>query len=100
MSDQVHASLEELRTLVKLIKTSVDTIEKTFLTNNQPFPSLDGPSNPQSEAIRMSPGVQQAGNVLIAASSQLIANVRPPSTTAFLTSIQVRILLLSMWVKR
>ncbi len=93
MSDQVRASLEELHALVKLIKTSVDNIEKTFIAGKQPFPSLDGPSNPQSEAIRMSAEVQQASNILIAASAQLVATVRPPSATAMLTGVQVQTLL-------
>ncbi len=89
MSDQVRASLEELHTLAKLIKTSVDSIEKIFVAKGQQFPSLDGPLDPQSEAVRMSAEVQQAGNILVAAASQLIATVRPPPVTALVSGFQV-----------
>ncbi|KAI0826305.1 O-methyltransferase [Irpex lacteus] len=91
MSDQVRASLEELHTLAKLIKTSVDSIEKIFVAKGQQFPSLDGPLDPQSEAVRMSAEVQQAGNILVAAASQLIATVRPPPVTALVSGFQFHI---------
>lgn len=91
MSDPVDTSLEELHALVNLIKTSVDQIEKTYKSNKQPFPSLNGPFNPPSEGLRMSPEVQQAGDILVAAASQLIATVRPPFTTTIVYGLSVRI---------
>jgi hypothetical protein len=89
MSDSIQASLKELHALADLIKTSIATIEKACLASQQPFPSPDLPFNPQTEGIRMSPEVQQAGDILVAAASQLIAAVRPPPMTVMVYSLQV-----------
>ncbi|KAI0695021.1 O-methyltransferase [Cytidiella melzeri] len=88
MSDAIHASLEELHALVKLIKTSADSIEKACITANQPFPALHKPFNPQSEGIRMSPEVQEAGDIIVAAAAQLTAFVRAPPVSAVATALQ------------
>jgi hypothetical protein len=97
MSDSIHASLKELHALADLIKTSVAAIEKTCLASQQAFPSPDLPFNPQVEGIRMSPEVQQAGDILVAAASQLVAAVRPPPMTIMMYSLQVCVSLV-LWI--
>ena len=93
MTDSGHASLKDLHALLDLVKSSVASIEKSFVASKQPFPSLNGPFNPASEAVRMSPDVQEATGLLVAAASQLIATVRPPHATILAYTLQVRVFL-------
>lgn len=89
MSTLIPNSLRELRALVDLISTSVDNIEHACIASGQPFPSLSEPFTRESEAIRLSPAVQQAGDILVAAAAQLTAVVRSPTATAMIYGMQV-----------
>ena len=83
-------SLEELRSLVKLIDTSFEQIEHACVAQGRDLPSLHQPSNPQSEAILTSPDVIKAGSMITAAAFQLAAAVRPSTLSLFGQSLQVR----------
>ncbi len=74
-------ALQELRTLGNLVSAAIDQIEQACVSQGKDLPTLDQPSNPQSEAILLQPDVAKASNVIIAAASQLIAAVRPPTVS-------------------
>lgn len=89
MSSNIQASLEPLRSLLGLIKSSVENIEKACIANDQPFPALDTPFSMESEAVRMTPEVQLASGIVVAAASQLIATVQHPIASMIYHSFQV-----------
>ncbi|KAF7791400.1 hypothetical protein EIP86_002414 [Pleurotus ostreatoroseus] len=71
----------ELRALVDLINDALKRIESTCASRSQIYPFADEPFSPQSEAARMDPDVFEAGNIIVAAASQLISAVRIPALT-------------------
>lgn len=89
MANTIQTSLQDLYVLLDLIKTSIGDIEQVYNTSGQPFPSLDEPFTPQSEALRMSPPVQKASSTIVAAAAQLIACVRPPPASVLYNALQV-----------
>ena len=76
----------ELRALADLINESVKQIEAVCTSTSQTYPRADEPFTPQSEGIRMNPDVFEAGNIIIAAASQLLSTVRMPQLTLWITS--------------
>lgn len=80
---------DELLALAELIKSSVDNIVKVFREKQQPYPSLDQPFAPETEALRMSADVQKDTSVLVGAASQLIAATRPTFLSLLYSSLQV-----------
>lgn len=83
-----QTALQDLVALANLITASVDAIVKAC--GDKPFPSLDDPFTPESEAARMSPEVQKRSTVLLAAATQLVAAVRSPFTTINTHAMSVR----------
>ena len=88
--NSVQDGSAELLALAELIKSSVDNIVKVFKENNQPYPSLDQPFSPQTEALRSSHELEKDTNVLIGAASHLIAAARPSFVSLLWSSMQVR----------
>ncbi|KAI0795374.1 S-adenosyl-L-methionine-dependent methyltransferase [Irpex lacteus] len=84
-------ALEELRTLGNLVSAAIDKIEQACVSQGKDLPALSQPSNPQSEAILLQPDVAEASNVIIAAASQLIAAVRPPTVSLMIHADLARI---------
>lgn len=89
MSDPVQLSLKELRALQGLINSSIDRIADACVSNKQSLPSSDEPSSTESEAVLLLPDVQQASELIMAATSQLLATVRPPASTIVNQALQV-----------
>ena len=86
----IQSPVAELRALSDLIKSSVDKIEALCVERGSTYPSLDTPFSPQSDAPRMIPDVIEEGVIIVAASAQLIAAVRPPPVGMIGQAFQVR----------
>lgn len=89
------SAASELRALADLINTAVKQVESACASRSQTYPLADEPFSPQSEAARMSPDVLQAGDIIVAAASQLISTVRVPAMTLSVTSIYVRYIVIA-----
>lgn len=70
--------LSTLVTLSNLIASSIAELEKACAESKLPFPNLDEPFTPQSEAFRKHPAASEAANVIAAAANQLLSTVLPP----------------------
>ncbi|KAA1468506.1 O-methyltransferase [Dentipellis sp. KUC8613] len=90
MSNETNA-LAELKALVKLLQSNVDRIEAATKSASLEFPSLQTTFSSQSEAARQLPDVAEASSQIVAAASQLIATVRPPTMTVFSTGLSFHI---------
>lgn len=77
--------------LSHLISTSVVTLNQACKDNDTPFPRLDDPFVPTSEAFRASPQAAEAAKIIAAAASQLIAMVLPPPAALYITACGVRL---------
>lgn len=84
-----RSAASELRALADLINDAVKQIESACASRSQSYPLADEPFSPQSEAARMSPDVLEAGNIIVAAASQLVSAVRVPALTLSITSTYV-----------
>ena len=83
------STASELRALADLINNAVTQIENACESRSQTYPLADEPFTPQSEAARMSPDVLEAGNIIVAAASQLVSAVRIPALTLSVTASYV-----------
>jgi hypothetical protein len=72
-----------IKDLSQIISDSVASLEKVCKKNNTPFPSLDDPFSPTSEAFRSDPEAAEAANKIAAAALQLAATVLPPPAALF-----------------
>jgi len=70
-------SLAELKALGNIVQSSIERIEAVVTANSFTFPSSGSPSNPESEAPQMHPGILSAGSLITSAAAQLITLVRP-----------------------
>ncbi len=71
--------LSTLVALSNLIASSITELEKTCAESKLPFPNLDEPFTPQSEAFKENPVAAEAANIIAAAANQLLNTVlRPP----------------------
>jgi hypothetical protein len=77
--------------LSDLISAATVTLNQACIDNDTPFPSLDDPFVPTSEAFRSSPQAAEAANIIAAAASQLIAMVLPPPAALYITACGVRL---------
>ena len=77
--------------LSSLISASIVALNQTCADNGTPFPSLDDPFVPNSEAFRASPQAAEAANIIAAAASQLIAMVLPPPAALYVTACGVHL---------
>ena len=68
--------------LSNMIAASVATLNKVC-SKNIPFPDLDDPFAPSSEAFRTNQEAAEAANVMAAAANQLVAMVLPPPAALF-----------------
>lgn len=75
--------ISTLLELSNMIAGSVATLNDVCSTSKLPFPSLDDPFSPPSEAFRAYPEAAEAANVIAAAASQLVAMVLPPPAALF-----------------
>jgi hypothetical protein len=66
-----------LRALLSLISSGIDTIESTYAKNGVSFPSLDEPAS-QLQPDRAEGETMGDAAIVIAAAAQLIASVRGP----------------------
>ncbi|KAF7291228.1 Methyltransf-2 domain-containing protein [Mycena indigotica] len=73
--------MEQLRQLVSLISTSLDTVEEVFSRHNLAVPTLDTAYDPASpaEELLSDPAVSTALLTIVAASGQLTATFRKPT---------------------
>lgn len=85
-----YTTLKELRALVNFINTSFDEIEQACKAQHKDFPSPHEPMSHEAEAVRMSPEVMKAGNILESAAYQLVAALRLPMLAASSHVAQVR----------
>lgn len=69
--------------LSNMIAGSAATLDKVCSESNLPFPNLDDPFVPSSEAFRSNAEAAEAANIIAAAASQLVAMVLPPSAALF-----------------
>ncbi|KAH9484885.1 4-O-methyltransferase 1 [Psilocybe cubensis] len=76
-------SASPLSQLACLINNSVVALEKACSDSNLPFPSLDDPFSPASEAFRANPQAEEATKVIAAAAHQLMMMVLPPSVALY-----------------
>lgn len=70
--------LSTLVALSNLIASSITELEKACAESNLPFPNLNEPFTPQSEAFRKHPAALEAANVIATAANQLLSTVLPP----------------------
>lgn len=89
------SAASELRALADLINASVKQVESACASRSQTYPLADEPFTPQTEAVRMSPDILQAGDIIVAAASQLISVVRIPALTLSVTSIYVSYIIIA-----
>lgn len=78
---QGDQTIQELKALSDIIKTSIDQIERTTKANGLVFPSPHTAFSPETEAARLLPDVVDAVSLVTAAAAQLTAYVRPPPMT-------------------
>jgi hypothetical protein len=78
-----------LKTLIYIIKASIEQIEAVTIANSFTLPSLDSTFSLESEEPRMHPAIQSAGSLITSAAAQLITLVRPVQHTLFDISLQV-----------
>ncbi|KAI0314822.1 S-adenosyl-L-methionine-dependent methyltransferase [Amylostereum chailletii] len=74
-------AIAELRSLVQILTSSIDTIEDTLRDSGFDFPSPHTPFTEESEAARYVPAVMDAVANMTAAATQLASYVRPPTMT-------------------
>lgn len=84
-----ETTVVELRALANLINDSVEKIEAACKAGPKSYPLLDDSFTPDSEAIRKDPTVAAEGDIIVAAATQLIAAVRPPSVSLTVHALQV-----------
>ncbi|KAK0458974.1 O-methyltransferase-domain-containing protein [Desarmillaria tabescens] len=72
-----------LRALLNILQESIERIEKECQGSGVEFPVLDEPYTPDSEAVRLTPAVQEASILITAAAYQLIATVQQPQMHVF-----------------
>ncbi|KAA1470311.1 S-adenosyl-L-methionine-dependent methyltransferase [Dentipellis sp. KUC8613] len=77
-----------LKQLANLISHSVDQIDAACAARGTPFPSLDAPFAPETEAARNHPDVLQAVGVLVAAATQLVATAKAPQANLMTMATQ------------
>jgi hypothetical protein len=83
-------ALAELKSLAKIIQSSVEQIEQVVTANSFDFPSPLSPYSLESEAPRMHPAIQSAGSLVTSAAAQLMTLVRPTPLAMQDTMNQVR----------
>ena len=81
--DPAMTSPSSIKELSQIISDSVASLEKVCEKNDTPFPSLDDPFSPPSEAFRLDPEAAEAANKIAAAALQLAATVLPPPAALF-----------------
>ncbi|KAI0755412.1 O-methyltransferase [Irpex lacteus] len=69
--------LQELRALANLINAGVDQLEQVCITQGKDIPPLNEPTTLQEESILFSPDAIKTGSLIVAATTQLAAAVRP-----------------------
>ena len=84
-------SLRELRSLVQVMSSALDTIEENLLKDGLEFPSPHSPFTYESEAVRYSPTIVHAVADITAAATQLTAFVRPAPVSIINMSMTVSI---------
>lgn len=72
-----YPGLQELRALANLINAGVDQLEQVCITQGKDIPPLNEPTTPQAESILFAPEALKAGSLIVAATTQLAAAVRP-----------------------
>lgn len=81
--------------LSNIIAGAVNSLNKACTDNGTPFPGLDVPFSPSSEAFRSNPEAAEAANIIAAAATQLAAMVLPPPGAMFAMMSGVSLHLLS-----
>jgi hypothetical protein len=84
-------ALVQLKSLANIIQSSVEQIEAVSTANSFDFPSPESIFSPESEAPRMHPAIQSAGQLITSAAAQLMTLVRPAPLTLLDTVLQVRL---------
>ncbi|KAI0314821.1 S-adenosyl-L-methionine-dependent methyltransferase [Amylostereum chailletii] len=74
-------AIAELRSLVQILTSSIDTIEDTLRDSGLDFPSPHTPFTDESEAARHVPAVMDVVANMTSAATQLASYVRPPTMT-------------------
>ncbi|KAI0798589.1 O-methyltransferase [Irpex lacteus] len=69
--------LQELRALAKLINDGADQLEQVCLAQGKDIPPLNEPTTLEAESILLSPDAAKATSLIVAATAQLSALVRP-----------------------
>ncbi|KAM6499102.1 S-adenosyl-L-methionine-dependent methyltransferase [Amanita muscaria] len=75
--------MEQIRQLLGLINSAVETLDKTCTANGTKVPSLYEPFHPSSEAFRGDPAAAQAAVLIGSAALQLAAVVLPPQISLY-----------------
>ena len=83
--------LVQLKSLINIIQSSVEQIEAVVTANSFDFPSPESTFTFKSEAPRMHPAIQSAGQLITSAAAQLMTLVRPAPLTLIDTALQVRL---------
>ena len=89
---RIHNMTTDLESLRDIIVSSVDRIVRICEETGKEFPPLDKPAHPSefsSESIRNNPMVADNINLAVAAASQLIATLRPPSVHLWNSAFKV-----------
>ena len=83
---------DELKALRNIISSSLDEILDIYEANGAPFPSLNDPLDPSSfdsVGINNQPAVARLVDLVVSASTQLIATVRHPAMTLKISAFRV-----------
>jgi hypothetical protein len=72
-----------LTELSSIIAAAVISLNKACADGGTPFPGLEIPFSPLSEAFRANPQAAEAANVIAAAATQLASMVLPPPAAIF-----------------
>ncbi|KAM6499069.1 S-adenosyl-L-methionine-dependent methyltransferase [Amanita muscaria] len=75
--------MEQIRQLLDLINSAVETLDKTCTANGTKVPSLNESFHPTSEAFREDPAAAQATILIGSAALQLAAIVLPPQVSLY-----------------
>lgn len=69
--------------LSNIISGAVSSLSKACADGGTPFPELDTPFSPHSEAFRANTEAAEAASIIAAAATQLAAMVLPPPSALF-----------------
>ena len=77
-------TIQNLRSLLGLIRDSLDAIEGVAAAQGTDWPDLDNAAlSPEAFKLLGNASVQEASTILVSAAHQLVASVQAPQTTLF-----------------